>query len=316
MLVLNEGEVRDRIDMDRAIAWLERCFACMASGQVIVAPRERVPIPGGYLHVMGGSLPCEDLVGSKLYTTLFDPSGERRSSCVVAFSITTGRRVATVESYWMSLVRTAATTALATRYLSSADAATLAIIGTGATALPQVEATLAVREFELVRVYSRNSERRAQFAREIQERHAIRSEAPESLEAAVADADVVITATNSREPVVRADWLRAGSLVVAMGSNYPDRRELEGEVVRLADSVYVDSLPAARSEAGDLILAHEEGLLDWSQVRELGEVVASGHPIAAAASWYVFKSVGILPQDLAMIAYLLHDDRVPTRDGA
>ena len=304
ILSLAEDDVRNWADVPSAIEWLERCFRCFGDGGVRVAPRERVMFDGGAFHVMAGSLPCEGLVGSKLYTTIFDPAGERRSSYLVAFSTETGERVAAIESYWLSLVRTAATTAVAVKYLGRAQAGTLAIIGTGATALLQVEASLRVRPFGLVRVYSRTPSRRAKVAAEVEDRFGVSARPADSAAEAVDGAEVIITATNARQPILEADWLPPRCLIVAMGSNYPDKRELATEIVARAEAIFVESTTAARTEAGDLVMANAEGALDWGSVRELGSVVAGGQPIEPTAGWFVFKSVGVLPEDLAMVASL------------
>src|ERR1035438_2668072 len=107
----------------------------------------------------------------------------------------------------------------------------------------------AVRPIETVRVWSRSEEKRLKFAQESSVR------AANSAEEAVRGADIVVTATNSKDPVLESDWISDGTLVNAMGSNIANRRELPGDLVHRAGLVAVDSLEQARIEAGDLILA-------------------------------------------------------------
>jgi len=308
-LVLSEQEVAARLSLPQAVDAVERAFAALGRGAARVVPRSRIDLPDGVFHWLSSSLEPEHLVGSKLYTTVFTEHGERRSSCLVAFDSTTGERVAVVESYHLSLVRTAAATAVATRYLAAASPGTLGLLGTGSSALPQVEAVLRERPFDGVLVHSRNEGRRRAAAREITRRFGVPAEAAPSCEDVVRNAGVVITATNARTPIVEREWIRPGTLVNAIGSNFPDRRELSTDVVAGAARVVADSVAAARREGGDLVLAVGEGAITWDRVGELGAVVAAGQAVDPGAGWTVFKSVGIAVLDLAMVACLLDGER-------
>ncbi len=310
-LALTEEDVHQRLKFGEVTDWVEDGFARLGEGGTSVLPRNRVWFDGGALHVLGGAVTVYRLVATKLYTTIFRPEGERRSSLLVVFDTHSGDRIATIESYWLSIMRTAATTALATRYLARPDAATLTIIGTGPTALPQLTAVATERPFKRVIVHSRTSAHRQAFAAAASQRLGMVVEAVDSLEAAVHAGDVVITATDSREPIIEAAWLRAGTLINAMGSNYPDKRELSPDVLRHGERIFVDSVDAAKAEAGDLILAGSEGALDWGRVEQFGSLVQSMKRVSAQNSWFVFKSVGIGVQDIAVAAGLL--GRIPRR---
>src|SRR5581483_6759657 len=125
----------------------------------------------------------------------------------------------------------------------------------------------ALPAIEEVVVYSRTPETREAFA------NAHDAEAAEGAQEAAAQ-DVVVTITSSRDPVLRGDWLRAGSLVCAAGANRPQARELDNAVLQRAAFVCCDSVEDARIESGDLIEPVEQGVLDWLEVHELSEVVS------------------------------------------
>jgi ornithine cyclodeaminase/alanine dehydrogenase-like protein (mu-crystallin family) len=116
-----------------------------------------------------------------------------------------------------------------------------------------------------------------------------------------ADADVVVTITTSRDPVLRGEWLRPGALVCAVGANRPDRRELDNVVLERASFVCCDSKENARLESGDLIEPVESGVLDWLEVHELQEVVAGETRGRETDDDIVlFKSNGLAAWDVAI----------------
>jgi ornithine cyclodeaminase/alanine dehydrogenase-like protein (mu-crystallin family) len=151
-----------------------------------------------------------------------------------------------------------------------------------------------VRDIRELRVWSRNADKARSFADEM---NAI---AADSAQAAVQDADIVITATNAKEPVLEADWIRPGTHINAMGSNVATRRELPADIVCRADVIAVDSLEQARMEAGDLILAN-----CWDRAVEL-QTVRPGYEPGRIT---VFKSIGLGVEDVAAGAYVYEQAR-------
>jgi ornithine cyclodeaminase/alanine dehydrogenase-like protein (mu-crystallin family) len=114
---------------------------------------------------------------------------------------------------------------------------------------------------------------------------------------------VVVTATTSRDPVLRGEWLSPGALVLAIGANEPDARELDNVVLERATFVCTDSREQAKLEAGDLIEPVERGVLDWLEVHELQEVATGElHGRAADGDIVLFKSNGLAAWDLAAAA--------------
>jgi alanine dehydrogenase len=290
-LYLTEAEVGELLAPADAIAAVEESFRRLAAGQVDNRPRERLPAGGGQFAVMA----CVDLglgyAGLKSYAWL--PGGT--PFVVVLFSLEHARLEAVVEADRLGQLRTGAASGVAAKYLARPGAATLGVIGCGWQAEGQVAALReALPSIESVVIFCRNEERLARFCAEHDCQPA---ESPRE----VADADVVVTVTTSKDPVLRGEWLRAGSLVCAVGANDPSARELDNVVLERASFVCCDSREQSKRESGDLIEPVEGGVLDWLEVHELQEVVAgevqgrvSGDDIV------LFKSNGIAAWDLAV----------------
>jgi alanine dehydrogenase len=124
-------------------------------------------------------------------------------------------------------------------------------------------------------------------------------------EAAVREADIVITATSAREPVVQGDWLKPGAHLNVMGSNWANRREVDERVIARSDLIVIDSKEQGMLEAGDLLLPIQQGLLDWERVHELHEVVAGAIPGRQGPEQItLFKSLGLALEDIAVAAHI------------
>jgi ornithine cyclodeaminase/alanine dehydrogenase-like protein (mu-crystallin family) len=181
-------------------------------------------------------------------------------------------------------MRTAAVSAAATKLLASPDAKILAILGSGVQARSHVEALRLVRPFEEIRVWSPNLEHATRFAQEV-------GATAMSAEKAVRDADVVLTVTSSKTPVLNGDWLKPGCHVNAIGACRPDWRELDDQAMQ-KNLVFVDSREGALSESGDVILS-------GAKIHaELGEALADKIP-ARANETTIFKSLGMAVEDIA-----------------
>ena len=204
-----------------------------------------------------------------------------------------------LEANRLGQIRTGAASGLATRFMAREDAATLAIIGSGFQARTQLEAMRAVRQFTEVRVWSRDPAKRAAFAAETNT-HAV-----ETAEEAVRGAQVVVTATNAKEPVLSSEWIEPGTHINVMGSNQANRREIPTELVRRADLIVVDSIEQARMESGDLVMALEER--DWSSPRivELKDVVAGRAQARTKPDQItLFKSIGLAVEDVIAAGFV------------
>jgi len=221
---------------------------------------------------------------------------------VLLFHAESGELLAIIEADRLGRLRTGAATGLATRYLARPDARVVGMIGAGRQAATQLMAVCAVRPIAEARVYSPTPERRAAFAHRMRETLGIPVQAVERPEAAVEGADILITITSAREPVLRGAWLRPGVHLNAAGSNALLRRELDEEAIARADLIVIDSRAQGQIEAGDFLEPLERGRLQWERVYELRDVVAGRVGRAHPEQITLFKSLGIALEDVAVAA--------------
>lgn len=297
-LLLREEEVQALLSVGDAIEALERTFRAQAEGRAVNLPRQRVRWPGGTLHVLAAGDLGSGYVGLKAYTAV----GGQTRFVVLLFHAESGELLAIIEADRLGRLRTGAATGLATRYLARPDARVVGMIGAGRQAATQLMAVCAVRPIAEARVYSPTPERRAAFAHRMRETLGIPVQAVERPEAAVEGADILITITSAREPVLRGAWLRPGVHLNAAGSNALLRRELDEEAIARADLIVIDSRAQGQIEAGDFLEPLERGRLQWERVYELRDVVAGRVGRAHPEQITLFKSLGIALEDVAVAA--------------
>ena len=290
MLVVTEAEVEELLTPAEARAAVEASFERIARGAVDNPTRVRAELAGGVFAVM----PCVDrelgYAGLKTYVWL--PGGT--PFVVVLFSTERAEVDAIVEADLLGQRRTAAASAIAAQRLACDGASSLGVIGCGRQAASHVEALReALPSLGRVVVYCRDKQRLATFC------SAHGCEAADAPTAAACD--VVVTATTSKDPVLRGEWLRAGATVIAIGANDLASRELDDAVLERATFVCTDSIEQARAEAGDLIAV--------SNLRELHEV----HGRTSDDDIVVFKSNGLAAWDLAAAAAVVARARAERR---
>jgi len=296
-LWLSEDDVASLVTPGDAVPVIEDSFRRMAAGEVELMPRRRFAVEGGYFAVMAAADRRLGVAGLKSYT-LVDGHLE---FVVCLFSLAdgadgrAGSLVAVIAADRLGQVRTGAATGVAAKHLARRGAVSLGLIGAGWQAQSQLAAVrAAVPSIERVVVSSRTAERAEAFAAE---HGAEPAESPSDAGAC----DVVVTATTSKDPVLRGDWLSEGTLVCAIGANDPRARELDAQVIARATLVCCDSLEDAKLESGDLIEPIAAGQLDWLEVHELHSIVAGELPGRQAdTDIVVFKSNGIASWDVAI----------------
>ena len=290
-LWLSEDDVAALVSPGEAVPVIEECFLRIAAAQVELMPRRRFAVEGGYFAVMAAADRGLGVAGLKSYTVV----DGKLQFVVCLFSLEDGSLTALIAADRLGQVRTGAASGVAAKHLARPDAESLGLIGAGWQAESQLAAIrAAVPSIERVVVSSRTHARAAAFA----ERHG--AEVADSPAEAGA-CDVVVTATTSKDPVLRGDWLSDGALVCAVGANDATARELDSQVIARATLVCCDSLEDARLESGDLIEPVAAGQLDWLEVQELHSIVAGELPGRQSDDdVIVFKSNGIAPWDLAV----------------
>jgi alanine dehydrogenase len=310
-LVLKEADVVRLLTMPAAISALEMAFRqqhpSAGEQQALNRPRQRLQPPGAILHFMPAAVPGMGVYGFKAYTVA--RQGMARFA-VLLFSIEDGHLLALIEADKLGQMRTGAASGLATRYMARADAQSVGIVGTGWQARSQVQAICAARSVKTIRVAGRDPARLQAFCNEMSGELGIAVTPAESAEAAVREADIVITATTAREPVVSGAWIKPGTHLNVMGSNWANRREVDEQAVLRSDLVVIDSKEQGMLEAGDLLAPIQQGQLTWERVHELHEVVAGAVPGRQGPEQItLFKSLGLALEDMAVAAHVYAEAR-------
>jgi ornithine cyclodeaminase len=302
VLILGHADVVAALPPDPCAEAMAEVLAAHARGEAFFPLRNVAAPPGanGFIGLMPGwrgahgDLPAAfGLKAIVLIPTNPDRGLDTHQGTVTLFDGETGVPTAILDASAVTEIRTAAVTAVATRTLARPDAQVLAILGAGVQARSHLAA---LSWLPSVRVFSPNSE----HARALADSDP-RAAAVGSAEEAVRGADVVVTATSSREPVLDREWLAPGAHVNAVGASMPAAREIDVATVA-ASALFCDSRESLRNEAGEFMLALKEGAIAGEDhVRaELGEVLAGQAPGRQSdAELTLFRSLGLAIEDLA-----------------
>ncbi len=297
VLILSEDDVRQVLTMDLALPAVEAAFRKLALDEAENVPRQRCQTDTVMLHVLPAAAKTLGALGFKAYTTGRFPAQFK----VYLFHAKTGGLTAILEADYLGQVRTGAATGAATKKLARAAAAAVGLIGTGRQARTQLAAVCKVRAIAGVKVFGRDEARRSAFAAEMSDACGVEVEPVASAREAVEGRDIVITATSSREPVLRGEWLAPGTHVNLIGSNFLASAEADVEVFRRAKLVTIDSKDQGRAEAGDFVAPLRESVLAWPDVREFAHVLVNRYPGRQSPEEItVFKSLGLGVQDIAV----------------
>jgi alanine dehydrogenase len=301
MLFLTEDDVRELLTMGSALECVEASFRAQGSGQALNRPRQRILQPHLTLHYMAAALLEEKWLGMKIYTV----TRTDFQFVVLLFDGESGHLVAIMQADHLGRMRTGAASGIATKFLARGGASRVGMIGAGRQARTQLEAVAAVRKLAAAKVFGRNEGRSLDFCREMSGRLGLPVEPAKSAEEAARFGDIVITATNSRDPVVHGEWLQRGTHVNAIGANTANRRELDGAALSKASVIAVDSLEQSTEESGDLIQGLAELDRGWEDIVELHSVVTGKHPGRHSdGEITLFKSNGIALWDVAVASYV------------
>lgn len=296
ILLLSERDVEQVLTMEVALEAVEASFRRLAENKAQVHPRRRLHLEGfSYLHYMAAADGAGGYEGLKIYTS----SREGLRFIVPLFRAQTGELLAIIEAGFLGQMRTGAATGVATKLLAREGTRTIGIIGTGLQAKTQLEAIAAVQKIERILAFGRDGKRREKFAREMSESLKVPAKAASSAEETVREADILVTATTAKEPVVKGEWVKPGTHINAIGANFPQNRELDTATVTRAGVIFVDSREQSKMEAGDLIGAFRENPSGWDSVRELSDLVAgkiTGRTSREQIT--LFKSNGIAIEDV------------------
>src|SRR3954462_7438394 len=292
MEYFDEEKVRRLLRIEELIGAMRQVLAEFSAGKWQQPVRGVLAQHDGFFGIMPAS---GESMGIKMVT--FYPGNTElptHMAVIALFDPQTGEPLALMDGRYITEMRTAAVSAVATDALAPKDARVLTLLGAGVQAHAHLEVLPHVRRFEEVRIWNHHPEKAKRFAEESG------AKAME-LEAAVRGADVIVTATSSREPILKGEWLKAGAHVNAVGASRPDWRELDDAAMR--NVVIVDSYEGARNEAGDVILSRA------TPFAELGEILNGTKRVETDATT-IFKSLGMAVEDVAT-AKLVYDAARP-----
>lgn len=310
MLVLSNDDVANLLPMDTAIGCVGEAMIGVSSGRTEMPLRSIMPVGGpNYFGMMPGGLSDPACYGIKL-VSLFpgnpDHGYSSHQGAMVLFEAKHGSVVSIMNAGLLTAIRTAAASAVATRELARADASLLTIVGNGEQAEHHLEAMVAVRPVRQVRVVGRHAPKIAAFVDTAQKRFPdLDISGGTDVAGAVKDADIVCTVTASADPVLFGEMVSPGTHLNIVGASIPSKREIDSALV-LRSRVYADSRASTFAQAGEVVDAIKEGLIDETHVcGEIGEVLSGS--VAGRGSddeITLYRSLGVIAQDLACAGHV------------
>ena len=293
MKLVSDDEVRAVMNFPDAVEAMEAAFRGFGQGDGAIQDRLRTHADGRSLSLMGAVLPQSGVMGAKIYSTV----DGRFDFLLALHSTETGALLTVMQGNALTEFRTAAVTVLAARHLAPPDADRLAVFGTGTQAAAHVDAFVACRTIRHIQIVGRDGA--TGFAERMARRHGLPVFAV-TAEAALANSNIVVTATRAATPLFAGGMVAPDTFLAAVGSSKPTTREIPDKLISRAGRLVVEWKPQAMREAGDFVLA-SPGLLDWERVEELGAIIAHA-PISNAdrRGITIFKSVGIGLEDVAL----------------
>jgi ornithine cyclodeaminase/alanine dehydrogenase len=319
VLVLSRQDIETVLTMKDTIDIVEEGFRQLNMGNVIMPQRPVVPVEEhqGIFLVMSAYVSGAMNIFSNKIVTVYpnNPSKHQLPTTLASISlhdIETGALVSFMDGAFITAMRTGAVSGVATKYLARQDSETVGILGTGVQARTQLEAICEVLDIQNVKAYGLDKDQTKRFSQEMEEKLKIGIKPCKKNEDAVDGSDVVILATSSKTPVLDGNWLDKGTHINAIGSHTSTTRELDDHTVQRS-KIVVDLREAALSEAGDLLIPLQRGILAPDPIyADLGELVTGvkrGRTNDKEIT--LFKSVGLAVQDAAaaLKAYNLAKER-------
>jgi ornithine cyclodeaminase/alanine dehydrogenase-like protein (mu-crystallin family) len=313
--ILRAADVHDLLPMSECIDLMHRTMCAVSEGRVVLPLRSVMVMPGelGMLGNMPGYLGEPECFGVKLVSLIprnKPPQYSSHLGLVLLFEVEHGQPVALLDAAEITAIRTAAVSGLATRLLARPDACSLAILGTGEQASSHLAAMLAVRGLRRIRVWGRGRDKAAAFAKAEGAKHGVTIEVADTVQDAVAQADIICTVTKAREPILLGEWVEAGTHLNVVGSSVATTAEIDIPAV-VKSRFFVDYRSSTITEGGDYLRALRAGAITPEHIlAEIGEV-ANGSKAGriSPSDVTLYKSLGIAPQDLASAHHVLQKAR-------
>jgi ornithine cyclodeaminase/alanine dehydrogenase-like protein (mu-crystallin family) len=308
-LILSGGDVRALLPPSDCIEVVAKAMRSVSRGGAALPLRIGARVPGRAALVasMPGYLDDPLSFGGKLISVIFDqpPGAPSHQGIVALFDVQTGKPQAILDAHSVTLLRTAAASAMATRALARADSNHLAILGTGEQAEAHIVALMLVRPFRSITIWGRSHERAVALITRLAPKLQVALSVSRSVEEAVADADVICTVTSATEPILEGGWVKSGAHVNLVGASSIDAREADDALV-LRGNFFVDFRGSAMAQAGELSHAcrGDAGAMAAHIRAEIGEVLNGSRGRRSAEDLTIYKSLGIAAQDLAAAQFV------------
>ena len=323
ILVLSHKEVEALLPIKECIPVMRDALIALAAGKAhqplrtIVRPPDAKGVMGLMPSYMSGAAAAFGLKAICVFPGNPTQGKDAHQGAVLLFSAETGELLAMMNASAITAIRTAAVSGVATDLLARADACNLAILGSGVQARSHLIAMSHVRPLKRCRIASRNVEHARTFAEGMKQHVSFPIEPVATVAAALDGADLIVAATNTKEPIVKREWITDGAHLNLVGACTPSSREANSMTIAAA-SLFVDRRESTLSEAGDYILAAADGLVGPHHIRaELGDVLSGEKPGRTSPEEItIFKSVGIAIEDLAAAEYLYRKAKQEKKRGS
>lgn len=308
MLLLSKEDIKAVFTVKDAISAVKHAYSMYSQGKSVVPLRVNIDIPkhNGQSLFMPGYVEDINIAGVKI-VSVFPNNIEKGIASVPAKMILingeTGEVCCMMDGTYLTQLRTGAASGAATDLLAGRDAENMVLFGTGGQAAAQLESVLAVRNIRNVKVVGLNKSKALEFSKKMQtelQHYGATITVCDNIDTAVSEADVITAATTSRKPVFNGRMVRKGTHINGVGSYTPEVQELDEYIIQKAGKVFVDSRDAVLSEAGDLIIPMDRGLIGKDRITgELGEIISGRLPGRTDIDEItIFKTVGIAVTDV------------------
>ena len=299
MKIINHSIVIELISMELAYDSVESVMKMQSDGSVYLKPRTTKSFGDSKLLAdMTASIPEMNVFGIKHYVV----NDGKYFYYIYLYDFQDKNLLAILEAEEIGRYRTAAVTSLAINKLRTKEMNNLAIIGTGFQAHQQLKSVIASNaDFNKIYIFSPNQSRRTKFVRDFQKLFAKQEFVNcESMEDALINSDVIITATNSAKPVINYNYLKDQYLIIGMGAATPYYIEIDEETIANCNLVIADDIDQAKLESGDLLNPVSKGLLQWEDVIYFSDIFKSHFKLSENKNKIFFKSLGIATWDVSI----------------
>ena len=304
MRFIDREEIARRLTYDVCIPIVRNAMIALSRGETRQLLRSIIPLSGGRLFgVMPGAMGANAPFGAKLISVFpenFALGKQSHQGLVILFDPETGAPVCVVHAGELTAIRTAAASAVATDVLARKDGRRLALLGYGEQAATHARAICKVRDLESISVWGRSPERALAFAKQTEAELGLSVIPAASAKEAVARADIICTVTSATEPILKGEWVRAGTHLNLVGSGHSGPTEVDNELV-VRSRFIADSREGVLNQGAEFLRAKAAGLVgDDHIVAEIGQVLAGEiEGRRSAEEITVYKSLGHVVQDLS-----------------